>query len=660
MKKLLVYIANLSHTIDGRTSSEGIPLNIGFLATYLDSSYPGICEIRLFNIPNQLEDACSERVPDILACSNYMWSFQLNYQYLSYYKLKYPNLLTVMGGPNYPGTKQLQEKFLRTYNLIDFYVFLEGELSFTNLVGKYLDSGLNINRTKQETLDGCHFIVDGNFCESGEGKRLLNLEDIPSPYLGGQFNSMLQNGFAPMLQTNRGCPFACAFCQSANSYYTKIRRFPLDRIKEEVQFIGQHAKSKLLHITDDNFGIFPEDAKVSCSLMEARRQHGWPLKINLSTSKVNYNRVYDAISILGESLYFSVSAQSLNPQTLDSIKRKNLSLVEHKNLLENLKTNKVKSMTELILGLPEESFDSYSKGVESMLDVGVDIVGVYTCMMLPNTPLKEDPYYDQYQLVRKFRIIPGDFGHYLGEPVFEIEEVVVASNTLTFAEYLEARGLFFVVACYYNLGVFEELIKYLKQCNTPITPWIKSLHETIKIDTGLAGNIYRRFIQDTEEELWDTEEQLRDHFSDQENYLDLVSGDRGANLAQKYQALYLLNLSDFSDLIPDSLESCEYLDMSFIEDLIKFSNCSRGDLFENSKQKFIYEFRSDILGWLNSPNNELPAAFSKITDVKFFKEPYQEKILEEYLESYGASVLGKGKILTRINPETLYRKYVLV
>jgi hypothetical protein len=394
--------------------------------------------------------------------------------------------------------------------------------------------------------------------------------------------------------------------------------------------------------------------------MEARRQHGWPLKINLSTSKVNYNRVYDAISILGESLYFSVSAQSLNPQTLDSIKRKNLSLVEHKNLLENLKTNKVKSMTELILGLPEESFDSYSKGVESMLDVGVDIVGVYTCMMLPNTPLKEDPYYDQYQLVRKFRIIPGDFGHYLGEPVFEIEEVVVASNTLTFAEYLEARGLFFVVACYYNLGVFEELIKYLKQCNTPITPWIKSLHETIKIDTGLAGNIYRRFIQDTEEELWDTEEQLRDHFSDQENYLDLVSGDRGANLAQKYQALYLLNLSDFSDLIPDSLESFEYLDMSFIEDLIKFSNCSRGDLFENSKQKFIYEFRSDILGWLNSPNNELPAAFSKITDVKFFKEPYQEKILEEYLESYGASVLGKGKILTRINPETLYRKYVLV
>ena len=660
MKKLLVYFANLSHTIDGRTSSEGIPLNIGFLANYLHSSCPGEFEIRLFNFPSQLEEACNEKVPDILACSNYMWNFQLNYQYLSHYKLSHPNLLTVMGGPNYPGKKQLQEEFLRRYNLIDFYVFLEGELSFSNLVRKYLGSGLSINRTKQETLDGCHFIVDNSFCEYGEGKRLLNLEDIPSPYLGGQFNSMLENGFAPMLQTNRGCPFACAFCQSANSYYTKIRRFSLDRIQEEIQFIGQHVKSKLLHITDDNFGIFSEDAKVSYSLMEARKQHGWPLKINLSTSKVNYNRVYDAISVLGESLYFSVSAQSLNPQTLNSIKRKNLSLVEHKNLLDNLKSSKVKSMTELILGLPEESFDSFSKGIESMLDVGVDIVGVYTCMMLPNTPLKEDPYYDQYQLVRKFRIIPGDFGHYLGEPVFEIEEVAVASNTLTFAEYLEARGLFFILACYYNIGVFQEVIKYLKQFNIPLTLWIRKLHEIVKIDKGVAGKIYQQFVRDTEEELWDTEEQLRDFFRKEENYLDLVSGERGANLAQKYQALFLLNLPDFANLIPDSLKSFKSLDISFIEDLINFSSCSRGDLFDNSKREFVIEFNSDILGWLNDPNDERPAAFSKITDVKFFKEPDQERILEEYLQSFGATVLGKGKILTRINPETLYRKSVLV
>ena len=660
MKKPLVYLANLSHTIDGRTSSEGIPLNIGFLASYLTSACPGEFEIRLFNLPNELEEACDEKAPDILAVSNYMWNFQLNYSYLSHYKMKYPNLLTVMGGPNYPGIKQLQEEFLRTYNLIDYYVFLEGELSFSHLIRKYIDNGLSLSKTKQESLSGCHFILDDTICEYGEGKRLLNLEDIPSPYLEGRFNSMLKIGCAPMLQTNRGCPFACAFCQSANSYYTKIRRFSLERIEEEIRFIGRQTKSKLLHITDDNFGIYPEDAKVSKSLMEAKSQHGWPLKINLSTSKVNYNRVYDAISVLGESLYFSVSAQSLNPETLDSIKRTNLSLAEHKNLLENLKTSKVKSMTELILGLPEESFDSYSKGVESMIDAGVDIVSVYTCMMLPNTPLTEDPKYDQYQLVRKFRVIPGDFGHYLGEPVFEVEEVVVASNTLSFAEYLDARGLFFVVACYYNLGVFQEIIRYLRQCDVSITQWITALHKIIKIDFGVAGTIYRQFIRDTEDELWDSEENIRDYFSKEENYLDLASGERGANLAQKFQALYLLDLSYFAELISDSLKEIENLDMLFIKDLINFSCCSRGDLFNNSKKEFVFEFNSDIVGWLDNPDNERAAAFSNVTDVKFFKESDQERVLDEYLQSFGASVLGKGKILTRINPETLYRKWVLV
>jgi hypothetical protein len=100
--------------------------------------------------------------------------------------------------------------------------------------------------------------------------------------------------------------------------------------------------------------------------------------------------------------------------------------------------------------------------------------------------------------------------------------------------------------------------------------------------------------------------------------------------------------------------------MLFIKDLVNFSCCSRGDLFDNSKKEFIFEFNSDIVRWLDNPESERTAAFSNVTDVKFFKEPEQERVLDEYLQSFGASVLGKGKLLTRINPETLYRKWVLV
>jgi hypothetical protein len=43
--------------------------------------------------------------------------------------------------------------------------------------------------------------------------------------------------------------------------------------------------------------------------------------------------------------------------------------------------------------------------------------------------------------------------------------------------------------------------------------------------------------------------------------------------------------------------------------------------------------------------------------VNFFLTREQRRLMEDYFNAFGSSADSKGKILTRINPVMLYRKY---
>ena len=62
-----------------------------------------------------------------------------------------------------------------------------------------------------------------------QGARLNDLE-IPSPMLSGVFDDIIKNNpdyvFNITLETNRGCPFQCTFCDWGSLTYAKIRKFP--------------------------------------------------------------------------------------------------------------------------------------------------------------------------------------------------------------------------------------------------------------------------------------------------------------------------------------------------------------------------------------------------------------------------------------------------
>ena len=72
----------------------------------------------------------------------------------------------------------------------------------------------------------------------------------------------------PLIQTSRGCPYACTFCHDGIGYMNKTPRFTQERINQELDYMSERAKVSGLSLADLNWGMFPEDIKTAQHIAE--------------------------------------------------------------------------------------------------------------------------------------------------------------------------------------------------------------------------------------------------------------------------------------------------------------------------------------------------------------------------------------------------------
>src|SRR5205807_1182364 len=134
-----------------------------------------------------------------------------------------------------------------------------------------------------------------------------------------------------------------------------------------------------------------------------------------------------------------------------NIKRDNINLDHYKEIAASLNAQGRPQHAEVIMPLPGESLDSHFKGLSELLDTGVSKVLSHTLQMLYGTPYKDDPNYrTDHGYQTKFRIVPLDFSIVEGKPIFDVEEVAIASNSLSFEDYVNARVFLLVIDLCYN------------------------------------------------------------------------------------------------------------------------------------------------------------------------------------------------------------------
>ena len=237
MKPLNITLADLVH--DYRPNHFTVPLGIGFIKEYLNSKFGKQVSITLVKSPSKLLKMIAGNEPiDVLGLSNYSWNYEINKHVSQCYKDSNSSGVLIQGGPHIRVDPEGIKSFLLNHPLVDYYTMFEGEFPTGNLVEQVLLCAQSVrNHTLDSAVPGVAYLhrKTGELVYQPHHSKKGDLDQIPSPILSGALDEFLESPYyLPLLETNRGCPFACTFCAWGISVLNKVRKFDLDRIIAEI------------------------------------------------------------------------------------------------------------------------------------------------------------------------------------------------------------------------------------------------------------------------------------------------------------------------------------------------------------------------------------------------------------------------------------------
>lgn len=309
------------------------------------------------------------RDDDIVAFSTYVWNANYNYELAKKLKQANPKILTVFGGPEPPVA---QKDIFIEYPWIDICVRGEGEITFARILEEF-SSG-----KRWKDIPGLLINENGQAVETEKNPRVRDLEEMPSPYLLGVFDDIIKKypeyQWNATLETNRGCPYQCTFCDWGSLTYSKVKKFNLEKVFAELEWIGQHAN--YVSFADANLGMFVErDGLIIDKFIEVSKRWGKIQGYNANWAK---NQKQDVLHIVkklvtelpGMGQGLTVSTQSMDDQVLTIIKRRNLGEHLIEDIFSMCEDLQVPVYTELILGLPGETVESWKRSVFKVIRAG--------------------------------------------------------------------------------------------------------------------------------------------------------------------------------------------------------------------------------------------------------------------------------------------------
>ena len=396
---------------------------------------------------------------DIVGFSTYVWNKNYNYALARRLKEINPNCLIFFGGPEMPITKK---NIFEKLTFIDVVIKSEGEIILRQLLDAISNNmpwdnikGLLINRDRQAV-------------DTGDGERISSLEDMPSPYLTGVFDKIMAETqgveWNATVETNRGCPYACTFCDWGSLTYNKVKKFNLEKVFDELEWIGQNGCG-FVTITDANFGMFVErDNAIADKLIEVQEKYGCPNSFSMSWAKDQKPEVFDIVFKLIKNPKFNqgltVSVQSMDLDVLENIKRKNLAQHKIENIFALCDKNNVPVYTEIILGLPGETKNTWKEGFYKIYRAGNHTgINILHAQMLENAEMNllqkklygitSVPVYDYMS------------GSYNYNELQECVEVVTGTKDMPIEEMLDSQAFSWFMQTFHINGLTTYISRFL-------------------------------------------------------------------------------------------------------------------------------------------------------------------------------------------------------
>jgi putative methyltransferase len=446
-----------------------LPIATGLLCAYakkyknLTSYYDFRPFLFIREDPDKIVKAHEE--PAVSAFSVSMWNEQLSLRIAERVKRLFPACLIIFGGPQVPHEA---DDYFREYPFVDITVRGDGETAFSEILDRFINSRdfkdiANISWRDPET-GSCR---DNKTSPAQAG----NLDVYPSPYLEGLFEYLFSGSndiqYQAIVETNRGCPYNCAYCVWGKGGLNKKLRFhSMERVTAELTWMAEH-RIKYVFNADSNFGIDKRDIDIARFLAETKKMYGYPEKFRSCFAKNSDTHIYEIATLLYKNNLekgTTLSFQSMNPEVLRNIGRNNIKLSTYSSLLKKFNLENMPVYTELILGLPGEDLDSWVNGIEKIFES--ELKGqlfIYPCEVYPNTKLSDPEYQKQFSIMAKRITLTETHGSARdAKDIREFQDIIVGSASMSPKDWRSMMIFSWMTMFLFSLKAAFFVLFYLK------------------------------------------------------------------------------------------------------------------------------------------------------------------------------------------------------
>lgn len=330
-------------------------------------------QLALIDVERPDVDAYVEAIeafrPDIVGLSIYVWSTPCLVEVARRIKRRRPECLIVFGGPSARTALFDLPPYADRVQFLDAVVATEGENTFRNIARLPA-----LSRGALASVAGLHVPTADGWTHTGERSQIMQLDELASPYQLG----IMSERSVGYLETFRGCPFSCAFCEWGVTENSRAV-FSADYIERELRALARL----------DSRAIFSVDAGLNLNHRAFRNLREAESRVGCLKQVSFWSEIYPSLmreehlEFLSSvrAAYLGIGLQSTDPKVLKSLERPfdNRRLEKIVMQVRDLANAEV----QIIFGLPGDTPEGFRRTFEYARSLSV-AVRAYRCLVLPD------------------------------------------------------------------------------------------------------------------------------------------------------------------------------------------------------------------------------------------------------------------------------------
>lgn len=423
--------------------------------------------------------------PDIFGVSLYVWNFELSLQVCEWVKIEFPKCVLITGGPHQ--YFKHHNDWFKNHQFIDASLPSEvyGEVAIADILNNLKDNNtVSWNQVEQMVYPSkdrsivlrspkATYKLDFHWNYSAFKEQKIFIDQ----YVDHFHNIYPKENFHCKIETTRGCPYECTFCDWGGGVGTKVLIKDIRFVKQDIDVLTSYDLASI-YICDANFGINGNrDVEIVQYLADKKKrtkekfpfvQYGGYAKTN---KHFDYLRKIFIIEAENQMSYvYKISQQSFDSEILQNIKRTDLRTNEHWELSRYLrKKYHYESTVELIFGLPGITLEKWYKEFNKPYDEQV-FVRAYEWHLLPEAEAYEQSYREKFGLITSRKKLND---HHWSIP----SEIVVGSTCCSRDDFKNMMIAYSIYTLFEQSGIYRNSIKhFLHMHEKQFGDWLKLFH----------------------------------------------------------------------------------------------------------------------------------------------------------------------------------------